>query len=109
MGSPRRPPPPPRPRRAPTPPPRSAPPPPSFKPVEPRAGVGVLLQDLGRAVASERVSNLQVLMPGMAVKDVTAWEPFFQRYTRLTARYAVERLSARGDTANAVLRTSYTF
>jgi len=83
--------------------------PPSLQPAETRAAVGVLLQDLERAMASERVSNLQVLMPGMAVKDVTAWETFFQRYTRLTARYAVERLSARGDTANAAVRTSYTF
>src|SRR2546430_12045027 len=45
----------------------------------------------------------------MAAKDVTAWEAFFHRYTRLTARYAVERLSARGDTAYAAVRTLYTF
>jgi len=83
--------------------------PPSPQPTETRAAVGLLLQDLERAMASERVGNLQVLMPGMAAKDVTGWETFFQRYTRLTARYAVERLSARGDTANALVRTSYTF
>src|SRR5207253_657259 len=83
--------------------------PPSPQPGETRAAVGVLLQDLERAMASERVSNLQVLMPGMAANDVTAWETFFQRYTRLTARYAVERLSARGDTASALVRTSYAF
>src|SRR5881275_1362317 len=83
--------------------------PPSPQPPETRAAVGVLLQDLERAMASERVSNLQVLMPGMAANDVTAWETFFQRYTRLTARYAVERLSARGDTASALVRTSYAF
>src|SRR5881275_495440 len=83
--------------------------PPSPQPAETRAAVGVLLQDLERAMASERVSNLQVLMPGMAANDVTAWETFFQRYTRLTARYAVERLSARGDTASALVRTSYAF
>jgi len=83
--------------------------PPSPQPTETRAAVGLLLQDLERAMASERVGNLQVLMPGMAAKDVTGWETFFQRSTRLTARYAVERLSARGDTANALVRTSYTF
>jgi len=83
--------------------------PPSLQPAETRAAVGVLLQDLERAMASEKVSNLQVLMPGMAANDVTAWEKFFQRYTRLAARYAVERLSARGDTASALVRTSYTF
>src|SRR5205807_2036792 len=64
---------------------------------------------LTRATASERVANLQVLMPGMAAKDVTGWETFFQRYIRLTARYSVERLSARGDTAYAAVRTAYTF
>jgi hypothetical protein len=83
--------------------------PPSPQPADTRAAVGVLLQDLERAMASERVGNLQVLMPGMAAKDVTGWETFFQRYTRLTARYAVDRLSARGDTASAAVRTSYTF
>ncbi|HLB81552.1 MAG TPA: serine/threonine-protein kinase [Gemmatimonadales bacterium] len=83
--------------------------PPSPQPAETQAAIGVLLLDLERAVSSERVGNLQVLMPGMAAKDVTAWEAFFHRYTRLTARYAVERLSARGDTAYAAVRTSYTF
>src|SRR5205085_2126855 len=75
--------------------------PPSPQPAEIRAAVGVLLQDLERAMASERVGNLQVLMPGMATKDVTGWETFFRRFTRLTARYTVERLNARGDTAYA--------
>src|SRR6266542_4336162 len=62
--------------------------PPSPQPTDTRAAIGVLLQDLERAVSSERVGNLQVLMPGMADQDVTAWESFFRRYTRLTARYA---------------------
>jgi serine/threonine-protein kinase len=83
--------------------------PPSPQPPETRAAVAVLLQDLERAMASERVSNLQVLMPGMAAKDVMGWERFFQRYTRLAARYTVGRLSARGDTAYATVRTAYTF
>ena len=83
--------------------------PPSPQPADTRVAVGVLLQDLERAMASERVANLQVLMPGMAAKDVTGWETFFQRYIRLTARYSVERLSARGDTAYAAVRTVYTF
>ncbi len=58
--------------------------PPSLQPPEVRAAIAVLLQDLERAVSSERVGNLQVLMPGMAEKDVAAWQGFFQRYTRLT-------------------------
>src|SRR5437867_1764264 len=60
--------------------------PPSPQPPETRAAIAVLLQDLERAVSSERVGNLQVLMPGMAPKDVAAWQGFFQLYTRVAAQ-----------------------
>jgi eukaryotic-like serine/threonine-protein kinase len=83
--------------------------PPSTQPAEARAAITVLLQDLERAVSSERVGNLQVLMPGMAEKDVAAWQGFFQRYTQLTARYAIERLSTHADTARATVRTLYMY
>src|SRR6266446_6294077 len=83
--------------------------PPSPQPPEARGAIGVLLQDLERAVSSERVGNLQVLMPGMAEKDVAGWEGFFQRYTRLTARYTLDQLSTRGDTAHATVRTVYLY
>jgi eukaryotic-like serine/threonine-protein kinase len=83
--------------------------PPSPQPPEARAGIGVLLQDLERAVSSERVGNLQVLMPGMAAKDVAAWQGFFERYKQLTARYTVERLTTHADTAFAAVRTVYVY
>jgi hypothetical protein len=83
--------------------------PPSSQPPETRAAIAVLLQDLERAVSSERVGNLQVLMPGMAEKDVAAWQGFFQRYTQLAARYAIEQLNTRGDTAHATVRTLYMY
>src|SRR5436853_533087 len=83
--------------------------PPSPQPPEARAAIAVLLQDLERAVSSERVGNLQVLMPGMADKDVAAWQGFFQRYTRLTARYTLDQLSTRADTAHATVRTVYLY
>src|SRR2546425_776092 len=83
--------------------------PPSPQPPEARAAIAVLLQDLERAVSSERVGNLQVLMPGMAQKDVAAWQDFFQRYTRLTARYTIDQLSTRTDTAYATVRTLYLY
>src|SRR5437879_7238184 len=83
--------------------------PPSPQPPEARAAIAVLLQDLERAVSSERVGNLQVLMPGMADKDVAAWQGFFQRYTRLTARYTLDQLSSRADTAHATVRTVYLY
>ena len=83
--------------------------PPSLQPAEARAAIGVLLQDLERAVSSEHVENLRVLMPGMAEKDVAAWQSFFQRYTRLTARYTLDQLTTRADTAHATVRTVYMY
>jgi len=83
--------------------------PPSPQPPEARAAIAMLLQDLERAVSSERVGNLQVLMPGMAEQDVAAWQAFFERYKQLTARYGVERLSTRADTAYAAVRTLYLY
>ncbi|HEV2751747.1 MAG TPA: serine/threonine-protein kinase [Gemmatimonadales bacterium] len=83
--------------------------PPSPQPTDTRAAIGVLLQDLERAVSSERVGNLQVLMPTMADKDVAAWQTFFKRYTQLTARYSVERVTSRGDTVYATVRTAYMY
>src|SRR5207244_6822440 len=77
--------------------------PPSPQPPEARAAIVGLLQDLERAVSSERVGNLQVLMPGMAEKDVTAWQSFFQRYTQLAARNTVNRLSALGTPGSATV------
>jgi len=83
--------------------------PPSLQPSDTRAAIGVLLQDLERAVSSERVGNLQVLMPAMAAKDVAAWQSFFERYTQLAAHYTIDRLTTRRDTAFAEVRTLYTF
>ncbi|HYK83476.1 MAG TPA: serine/threonine-protein kinase [Gemmatimonadales bacterium] len=83
--------------------------PPSPQPGEPRAAIDVLLQDLERAVSSERVGNLRVLMPAMADKDIAAWQGFFQRYTQLTARYTIERFGVQGSDATATVRTVYTY
>ncbi len=83
--------------------------PPSPQPAEPRPGIDVLLQDLERAVSSERVGNLQTLMPVMADKDVAAWQSFFRRYTQLTAHYTIERFAAQGNQAHATVRTVYTY
>src|SRR5436309_945872 len=83
--------------------------PPSPQPPSPRAAIPVLLQDLERAVSSERVGNLQVLMPSMVDRDVAGWEQFFRRYTRLTARYAIEAITVHGDEAHATVRTLYTY
>jgi serine/threonine protein kinase len=83
--------------------------PPSPQPANTRDAIGVLLQDLERAVSSERVGNLQVLMPSMSDKDVAAWQSYFRRNTQVTARYSVERLNPRGDTVYAAVRTSFMY
>src|SRR5256886_5764310 len=83
--------------------------PPSPQPPDARAAITLLLQDLERAVSSERVGNLQVLMPGLAGEGGGAVGGFFQRYTRLTARYTLDQLSTRADTANATVRTVYLY
>ncbi len=48
-------------------------------------------------------------MPGMVEQDVAGWERFFRQYTRLTARYALEGITVRGDEAHATVRTLYTY
>src|SRR5207245_9909659 len=73
--------------------------PPSPQPPDPRAAIAVLLQDLERAVSSEHVADLRVLMPGMVEQDVAGWEQVFRRYTRLTARQAGQRITSAGDGA----------
>jgi eukaryotic-like serine/threonine-protein kinase len=83
--------------------------PPSPQPPALRAAIAVLLQDLERAVSSEHVANLRVLMPGMAAGDVLGWEGFFRRYTRLTAKYTIDQLDVHGAEARAVVRTLYTY
>jgi hypothetical protein len=60
-------------------------------------------------VSSGKAGNLRVLYPGMADQDVTAWQTFFQRYTRLTARYTIERLTTQATEAQAAVRTQYTY
>src|SRR5260370_16536200 len=79
--------------------------PPSPQPAATRAAIGVLLQDLERAVSSERVGNLRVLMPTMAGKDVTGWEAFFRPHTRLTAPYTIDRLGPPRPPASAPVPT----
>src|SRR2546423_5612253 len=64
--------------------------PPSPQPPDPRAAITVLLQDLERAVSSERVANLRVLMPGMVEPDVAGREQVFRRFPRPPAPGAGE-------------------
>src|SRR2546426_211915 len=84
--------------------------PPSAQPADPRAAIEVLLRDLERAVASERVANLRVLMsPSMEPPSTTEWEAYFQHRTRLAASYRVQQFSVRGTGARAVVQAEYRY
>ncbi|HYT72121.1 MAG TPA: serine/threonine-protein kinase [Gemmatimonadales bacterium] len=81
----------------------------SPQPLEARAAIEVLLEDLARAMASERVANVRVLYPGMTDAERTSWEAFFRSATGLTARYTVKSLSVSGNEATAVVDAVYGF
>src|SRR2546426_575173 len=84
--------------------------PPSPPPTHPPAAIDVLLRDLERAVASERVANLRVLMsPSMERPSTTEWEAYFQHRTHLAASYRVQQFSVRGTTARALVQAGYSY
>src|SRR5437667_240165 len=82
----------------------------SPQPTDPRAAIDVLLRDLERAVGSERVANLRVLMsPSMEPPSTTEWEAYFQHRTHLAASYRVQQFSARGTGARALVQAEYRY
>jgi len=83
--------------------------PPSPQPAEPRAAIDVLLQDLGRAVASERIANLKALYPTMTARDVASWGTFFRGAEHLSAKFTAEQLTVHGDSASAAVSGIYAF
>jgi predicted Ser/Thr protein kinase len=83
--------------------------PPSSQPADARAAIAILLLDLGRAVASERVANIKALYPGITAPEVSGWQRFFRSAEQLSARFTVERLSVRGASASAVVSGIYSF
>ncbi len=83
--------------------------PPTPQPPEPRAAIAVLLLDLARAVASERVANLRILFPSMTPRDVASWESFFARATQLQATYTPDSLTVQSDTGHASVLAQYRF
>ena len=83
--------------------------PPSPQPADPQAAVGVLLDDLARAVRSKRVGNLRPLYPTITDAEVRDWERFFAEAQDLHARYQMGGFAARGATAAALVTTQYTY
>ena len=78
--------------------------PPSPQPASPRAAVTVLLSDLGRALASQRIANLRVLYRGLTEEERRGWEAFFRDWNQISAKFTVDNfrvqpnaISATGD------------
>jgi serine/threonine-protein kinase len=80
--------------------------PPSPQPKDPQAAIRVLLQDLARAIASERVSNLRALYPSVSP---TAWSRFFRSVDQLKAKFTTDHIAVHGATAAATVDALYTY
>ena len=83
--------------------------PPSPQPADARGAIEVLLTDLGRALASERVGNVRVIYPRMTDQERRGWESFFHDWDQITARFTVERFTARGAAASADVRALFEY
>ncbi len=85
---------------------------PSAQPADPRAAVNVLLGDLERAVATERIENLRALFAtAMTPENDTRWRAFFATAHEPTVTYRIIGFgaSARGDVAAAEVQAVYSF
>jgi serine/threonine-protein kinase len=83
--------------------------PPSSQPADARGAIDVLLTDLGRALASERVGNVRVIYPRMTDQERRGWEKFFHDWDQITAKFTVERFNARGPAASADVRALFEY
>ena len=84
--------------------------PPSVQPADPQRAVATLLEDLGRAVESERIANLRALFAvPLADRDAGGWQTLFRTANRLTANFTANRVTIRGPTATATVQAVYKF
>ena len=83
--------------------------PPSTQPPEARAAVDVLLDDLGRALASQRISNIRVLYPGLTDAERRGWEAFFRDWNQITAKFTVEDFKVQGATATGNVHATFEY
>jgi hypothetical protein len=83
--------------------------PPSAQPPDARAAVEVLLSDLGRALASQRIANIRVLYPALTQDERRGWETFFRDWNQITARFTIETFSARGANATGNVRAMFQY
>ncbi|HEV8380762.1 MAG TPA: serine/threonine-protein kinase [Gemmatimonadales bacterium] len=83
--------------------------PPSAQPAEARAAVDVLLSDLARALASQRISNIRVLYPQLTDAERREWEAFFRDWNQISAKFAIEDFRLQGATANGNVRATFEY
>ena len=84
--------------------------PPSVQPADPQRAVATLLEDLGRAVATERLTNLRALFAApLTDKDARGWQDLFRTAQGLTARFTTAHLVVRGGSATAAVQALYKF
>jgi hypothetical protein len=83
--------------------------PPSTQPPDARAAIEVLLSDLGRALASERVSNIRVLYPGLTDHERRGWETFFHDWNQITAKFAIDDFTAQATSATGNVRATFEY
>ena len=85
--------------------------PPSPQPASPGAAVDVLLSDLGRALASQRIANLRVLYPGLTDEERRGWEAFFRDWNQITVKFSVAdfRVQPNAITATGDVRATFQY
>jgi len=83
--------------------------PPSAQPPDPRGAIDVLLSDLGRALSSQRISNIRVLYPGLTEDERRGWEAFFREWNQITAKFTIEDFKVQGSTANGNVRATFEY
>ena len=83
--------------------------PPSSQPADAGAAVEVLLSDLGRALASQRISNIRVLYPGLTEGERRGWEAFFREWNQITAKFTIEDFKVQGTTATGNVRAMFEY
>jgi len=85
--------------------------PPSPQPANAREAVDVLLSDLGRALASQRIANLRVLYLGLTDEERRGWEAFFRDWNQITAKFSVDnfRVQPNVSTATGDVRATFQY
>ena len=83
--------------------------PPSAQPADARGAIDVLLDDLGRALASQRIANLRVLYPGLTEEERRSWEAFFREWNQITAKFTMEDFKTQGASATGNVRALFQY